>query len=208
MDMLEHARRIVASGVSVVSIRVDGSKAADRPWKPFQKKKATGQELERMFNGRPCGIAAIGGVVSGGLEIIDMESCAPAARFFERLQEELGREFASRLVLVRTPTGGIHVYSRCPGHIEGSLKLAWKEEGEIMIETRGEGAYVLTVGCPPQCHPAGKPYTLLQGDITQIPTISADERTIMFDFSPELDGVGGARGAGIHTSSPDCRGSW
>jgi len=43
---------------------------------------------------------------------------------------------------------------------------------EVLIETRGEGGYVLAPGCPPECHPSGKPYTMAHGRISATPQIT------------------------------------
>src|SRR5262249_52996097 len=66
---------------------------------------------------------------------------------------------------------------------QGNLKLACRPGSEgkpiTVIETRGEGGYVLSPSCPPTCHPLKKPYQLLHGDLTKIPTISTDERDML-----------------------------
>src|SRR5262249_26533404 len=47
---------------------------------------------------------------------------------------------------------------------------------KTLIETRGEGGYVLTAGSPPACHPSGNTYRLISGDLTAIPMIRPEER--------------------------------
>ena len=88
------------------------------------------------------------------------------------------------LPVVQTPTDGRHLYLRCQT-IQGNLKLARKAgpEGKpvTVIETRGEGGYVLSPYCPPACHPLKKPYQLLHGDLTRITTISTDERAMLLN---------------------------
>ena len=89
--------------------------------------------------------------------------------------------------LIETPSGGRHLLYRCEAPVAGNQKLAEEAvevpEGtdgarlmdgkwvkiETMIETRGEGGYVLTVGSSPDCHPARKRYEFLRGGMDTIP---------------------------------------
>lgn len=50
-----------------------------------------------------------------------------------------------------------------------------------LIETRGEGNYVIAPGSPPAVHPKNKPYKLIQGDFENIPEITPAEREILLD---------------------------
>ena len=46
-----------------------------------------------------------------------------------------------------------------------------------LIETRGEGGYVLTVGCSASCHPSGNQYEHVHGpSLVDLETISTAER--------------------------------
>jgi Bifunctional DNA primase/polymerase, N-terminal len=94
------------------------------------------------------------------------------------LVEGLAPGLVSRLVVVMTPTGGRHIYYRC-ATIQGNTKLAVNSNREVMIETRGEEGYALIPPSPAWCHPDHKPYTLSQGDLANIPTITPDERAIL-----------------------------
>lgn len=91
----------------------------------------------------------------------------------------------ARLPVVRSPGPGWHAYLRCPGHVAGSQKLAQGPgpggRSVTLIETRGEGGLVLTPACPPDCHPGGLPYLLLQGDLADVPVVTPDERVLLLD---------------------------
>jgi putative DNA primase/helicase len=88
-------------------------------------------------------------------------------------------------VIVKTPRNGRHLYYRS-SVIEGNQKLAVNAQRQTMIETRGEGGYVLTPPSPPWCHPDHKPYELRQGDLAHIPTITPDERAILLSCARTL----------------------
>ena len=67
-----------------------------------------------------------------------------------------------------------------PGH-RRNQKLAESRDKKTLIETRGEGGYVVAPGSPLACHPLKQPYQLIRGDLTQIPTITPDERQILLN---------------------------
>ena len=166
--MVTLARAYVAAGLSVIPIKPDGSKRPPIKWKEYQSRHADDQELQEWFAAGRHGIAVICGQVSGGLEVLDFDS-ADAWRVWSRLCEEEHPGLLARLPRVRTPAGGMHLYYRVdePG---GNQKLAWDQDGLDLIETRGEGGYVLAPGCPPACHPDGLLYELMPGpDLSLIP---------------------------------------
>ncbi len=196
MSTADTALQYTRAGISVVPIRADGSKAAACAWKRFQQVIATPDEVQTMFH-NGFGIAAVTGRVSGHLEAIDFESGAPFHEWLS-LIEEHESALAASLVIIQTPSGGHHVVYRCPEKIEGNQKLAMRLDGttpKVMIETRGEGGYILTVGSPANCHPAGKLYSLLQGDLVpgggehSIPTITDARRSLLIGAARSFNEV-------------------
>ena len=74
----EIATSYVDSGVSVVPLRLDGSKAPALPAggvNEFKKRVATQEELAEWFS-TDKGIGLLGGPVSGGLEVLDFDGDA------------------------------------------------------------------------------------------------------------------------------------
>jgi putative DNA primase/helicase len=176
MTPLHAALRLIDGGLSVIPIKTDGSKAPCVAWKPFQDRIPTVAEVEEMFKAH-CGIAIICGAVSGNLEVIDVESNETWLELSALIDEHLPGVLAT-LPQVIPPRGGRHIYYRC-SEIAGNQKLAVSRENKVLIETRGEGGYVLTVSSPPECHPTGKPYTIAVSGLTQVPTITPEQRDIM-----------------------------
>jgi Bifunctional DNA primase/polymerase, N-terminal len=182
--VLEAAHRLVHAGVSVIPIGRN-KRPAVVSWKPFQVRLATAAELEAWFSKREAGIAIIAGAISGHTEILDFDDIAALKPWHSRVEGE-APGLVSRLVVVITPTGGRHIYYRC-ATIEGNTKLAVNLDHEVMIETRGEGGYALIPPSPAWCHPDRQPYVLRQGDLADIPTITADERHTLLHCARALN---------------------
>ena len=190
MRPLDYALEYTQAGLSVVPIAPDGSKRPTGPWKESQTRIPNEEQLREMF-ARSCGIGVIGGSVSGDLLIIDFEAGAPLKDWGSLIREQLGDALADVLVVVATPSGGSHVYFRCPGWTQGNQKLAQKvrDKGRprVTIETRGEGGYVLAPGSPAACHPAGKPYRLAKGSLSKIPEITQDQAELLLACARSFD---------------------
>ncbi|MEE8161720.1 MAG: YfjI family protein, partial [Acidobacteriota bacterium] len=58
---------------------------------------------------------------------------------------------------------------------------------KVLIETRGEGGYVIAPGSPDGCHPLTKPYERLDGQLTDIPTITGEERELLLNAARALN---------------------
>jgi hypothetical protein len=182
MNSAAIALAYLQAGLSLLPVSTDGSKAPAIAWKPYQARQPTPQELQSWCS-RGLGIGIIGGHVSGNLEILDFDAHELFTPWCDMV-EELAPGLVQRLPLVKTPSNGRHVYYRCDD-IAGNQKLAKRFEAndtvKTLIETRGEGGYVLSPLCPPACHPLNKRYELLDGDLTDIPCITPDERTLLLN---------------------------
>lgn len=168
-QVLRWARRYVAAGLSVIPILPNGAKApALGVGEPqiYHKRLPTSEELERWFHPlSKLGLAIVGGEVSGNFVALDFETLDAWERWTDRVTAAGQGAYLATLPIVQTPRGGRHVYCRLSDGWVGSRKLAWKgrKKGSIktLIETKGEGGYVLAPGCPAECHPDGKLYTFV-----------------------------------------------
>jgi len=179
------------SGISVIPIKSDGTKSpAVSSWKPYQSQIATPEELKGWFqNGN--GIGIIGGKVSGNLEILDFDDPDAFSEWWGLVEKLGGVDLLKRLVLVETPNGGFHLYYRCQDGVEGNKKLAQSKDSDgklkVLIETRGEGGYVIAPGSPEGCHSLKKLYKFLGGNLTEIPAITSEERELLLNAARALD---------------------
>ena len=68
LSCAETARRCLVAGLSLVPIKLDGSKAPLVAWKEFQKRLPTEAERAEWFRQVDYGIALICGAVSGNVD--------------------------------------------------------------------------------------------------------------------------------------------
>lgn len=171
------AKDYLASGLSVVPIRTDGSKAPTMAWKRLQENCLSLEGLDYFFCGNN-GVAIITGKISGYLEVLDFDKPGLFDEFSSLVNEQWPG-LLERLPQCSTPSGGKHVYYRSP-KADPNKKLAVDTNNEVLIETRGEGGYVLAPPSPASCHPAGRVYIHVAGPLlTDIPNITASERDIL-----------------------------
>lgn len=184
---MDAARRYLAAGLSFLPVKSDGSKRpALSTWAAHQQQLPTEADIARWFRG-PCGLALIGGAVSGNLEILDLDVPGLDAEF-EQFAEDNGRlELIQKLAKSRTPSGGVHYYYRLSAEPEGNRKLARLAGGEVKIETRGEGGYAIVPPSPPECHPDRKAYVLERGDLAGLPVLTQEEHRDLLRLARALN---------------------
>jgi Bifunctional DNA primase/polymerase, N-terminal len=198
MSSVAVALAYLQAGLSLLPVATDGTKAPawsllpkawdDRQgrekatWKPYQTQPPTPDEVQAWYS-HQVGLGIIAGRVSGNLEVLDFDARELFAPWCDMV-DELAPGLVQRLPVVKTPSNGRHSYYRCET-IAGNQKLAKRLETngavQTLIETRGEGGYVIAPISPAACHPLKKPYELLDGDLADIPRITLDERTILLN---------------------------
>jgi len=163
---------------------------------------------------KPVGIGIITGAISGNLEVIDVDTkydiTGSLWEDLKTLLEDNLPEIYNSLVIATTKNGGYHIYYKCIS-ISGALKLAnreptpeerketynleiskgateveaknrsEKEKEKVLIETRGEAGYVIA-------YPS-KGYNFIQGDPKNIPTITPEDREILFSISKSFNSI-------------------
>jgi len=180
--LLSEGLTLLQRGLSVIA--VDKNKRAILPWKAYSENLISPEALTRQINSAGAeGIAVICGAVSGNLEVIDFDLKNDLTgdlmeRYFDRLPASL----IAKLPIVRTRSGGFHIYYRCEC-IEGNQKLASRpaSPGELIdtphlkqlciIETRGNNGYVVA--------PPTDGYIYRENKF--IPILSLDERDTLLD---------------------------
>jgi len=181
-EIKDKAKEYLKAQLSVIPTKEDKLPALTT-WKPYQSQRLREDEVEALFSGENVkGLAIICGTISGGLEVIDVDTKHDTTG---SLWDELSilirdnlPELYNRLVIAQTKSGGYHIYYRCSS-IAGNLKLAIKLNREVLIETRGEGGYVIAPPTPK--------YTYIQGEPGNIPTINTEDRDILFSIAKSFN---------------------
>lgn len=151
--MIKAAQLYKQNNLSVIA--TGETKRAIMAWKEYQSRIASDEELQKQFaHPKAKGLAVVCGAVSGNLEVIDIDLKNDiTGNLYQNLVNEIGL-LINKLYIVRTKSGGYHFYYRCET-IEGNLKLASRPATEsetkenphvkqvVLIETRGEGGYVI-----------------------------------------------------------------
>lgn len=180
-------------GYSVVPKR-RGDKRPDGTWKRWETQRRTVDQVRDLFTpGRYDGYGIILGAISGGAEMLELEGRAVTDGLIDALATELA-ELGHPDLLNRitwgysdaTPKGGVHLIYRCPT-VRPNTKLAVDTDGEVLIETRGEGGFVV---CAPSVgHPdlADGRWERLAGGWDSVTTITAAEHAALFAAARRLD---------------------
>ncbi len=144
-------------------------------WRPFQKRIADEAMLKKWFVNDCANVSIVTGAVSGTLVVLDFDH--EAAKIFPEWVGEVG-SLSEKLPVVKTGKG-MHVYVRFPFEMPNQ-KLAYAENGQVRIETRGEGGYVQA---PPSLHNSGVTYTWVQHCPSVIPKLSRPAAKYLLEVS-------------------------
>lgn len=203
----DSASSFLAAGLCLLpAVRIGDKKQTTLDkWGPYQTRLPTPDEIERWFGEETESICLVCGEISGHLEAIDFDLGGEAYEPWCELVQEVDPELVAKLVVESTPSGGRHVFYRSEEPVGRNDTLAVKlietqgpDEIEVgtksyvprlhdgvwyahvtLIETRANGGIIL-------CDPSPG-YTLLQGKLTEIPVITADDRDVLLSCARMLD---------------------
>lgn len=165
-------------------IVTDENKRPVSKWTDYQTRRITPAEFaQQKTHPRAYGEAVICGPISDGLEVIDIDTKAdPAGTLHNDFFSLIPPELFARLYIVKTKSGGAHIYFRCdtPGRndklaerITTPAERATTPAPRVtLIETRGAGGYVVAPPTPG--------YSILYGTPETIPFLTMDERAELF----------------------------
>ncbi|PUZ21780.1 hypothetical protein DCC81_24645 [Chitinophaga parva] len=188
-NLLAAAKKYITLGFSVIA--TDANKRSIFKWTHYQKEKITQDALATMFaSHKTAGIAIICGAISGNLEVVDVDCKYDlSGRLFEEFMQAIVDalpDLAHRLVIATTKSGGYHIMYRCSA-LQGNLKLARRgatdeeliqephDKVRVLIETRGEGGYVIAAPTDG--------YAYSQNTIRDLPEITSEQRETIFEIA-------------------------
>lgn len=206
----EAAHAAHTAGLCVIPAATTGTKQPypDSPsWKSYQTRQSTPDQLDTWFGGgRYDGMGLVTGTISGHLELLEFEGRAVDERVSHEMAElardsglgDLWARVATGYV-EQTPSGGLHLLYRVDGPVAGNTKLASrpatpaelaespKEKVKVLIETRGEGGFVVVAPSAGRTHPTRRAWELVTGSFATIPTLTPAERDALHHLAGALD---------------------
>jgi hypothetical protein len=190
ITLLDAARLWYDAGYCVVPSHEDGGKRPFGPWKEYQTKRPTWEQIEAwLASGKYTGIGVITGQVSGNVEMIELEGpdkhSGQALNKITKVADtyadgELDKLWRTVLdgCIERSAGGGLHIFVRVDGQpVPGNTKLANNDAGKVLAETRGEGGFVIVAPTPGRSgHDKNTIYMFLsESSPLNTATISTDE---------------------------------
>lgn len=171
-------------GMGLSIIPTSKEKIPYKGWNEFQSViPPTSYWMSHYKTGAYVGV--ICGKISGNLECIDIDvKNDPKGTIKDEYLELIPKDLLDRLLIQATVNKGYHLIYRCRDTvIEKSLKLAWNNANEVLIETRGEGGYFCT---------SKFEYKIIQGtldlenQLAEVPVITPQERELLLTSARSL----------------------
>lgn len=174
----------ISKGLSIIPLKKD-KRPNVSSWKQYQEIFINVEDNAHLFEA----LGLVCGEVSGGIEVIDVDQKneiynEEEGHLIDRLKAKIelfSPGLYKKLTVAKTINGGYHLIYKCD-KITGNIKLAsrdaTKEEAEkgekkiVLLETRGRSGYIVA-------YPT-KGYEIEQGKISEIPTITPEERDTIF----------------------------
>lgn len=179
MPIVDYALNALRLGLSVMPACEDGTKKPFADWKKYQSKLPDIATVRKWYATGLNNIGFVCGAISGNLEVLDFDDIETYYDFKRAaVQCGLGNliYYIESGYLEHSPKG-VHWFYRC-SQISGNTKLASRKENDtvkVLIETRGEGGYIIAAPSCGKVNPNGE-YKLKSGGIETIPVLTPEER--------------------------------
>ena len=182
--MIELAKQLSKKGYSVIPVGADKTPTV-WDWGKYQMRPMTEDEIEKHFKGA-YGIAMLMGTKLGLTAVDFDLKYSLTTDFYERVKSTVPVGILRKLYVQSTRNGGFHWIWKCPERMEGNQKLAQRlttpeekhevyleefkdinrranalktasnHKVKVLIETRGDGGYILLNPTPGYEHVYGK----------------------------------------------------
>lgn len=153
MSLLDTALEYAEMGFSVIPIFAGKKKPSYIKWEPYQKEKATQDQIKEWWHKWPsANIGIVTGKISG-ICVVDLD------KYKEDYQQDVADEYFPDSILTPTaksPSGGEHLYFKYP-----DVELLPGNAGKLpAIDLRADGNYIVA---PPSQNGNGKRYQWVDG---------------------------------------------
>jgi energy-coupling factor transporter ATP-binding protein EcfA2 len=203
LSALDTALQALELGLSPVPPVEDGSKRpladievnGEWTWKPYQTTPATVDRVREWFASGRKSIGLATGVM--GLECLEFDDRDTYDAFLEAATEAGLGDLVNRVRAGYeefTPGGGVHWLYFCDER-RGNTKLAerpipgTRHKKDVLIETRGEGGFIIIAPSNGKVHPSGGAYKLVCGQLTTISTLLSSERDELWELARTFDEI-------------------
>lgn len=190
-----------------------------RSWTQYKVDRSTPEEHDEWFgDGRRTGIGVVTGAVSGNIELIEFEGLAVTEGVLADVAElarnsQLG-DLWDRVTTGwadESPSGGVHykvVVKGRPAAANTKLARRLAREDEytpeerqrlaerpntkivrVLVETRGEGGFVVIAPSHGTTHPSGKPYIRLSGGPATMAIVDPEELEAIYALCQAFDAM-------------------
>lgn len=168
-EVMRAASRLLYDGYSVFPVGrnktpsgrhlpdVDGR----RSWSPYRVTRPLETELKMWYgyDAPAPGIGIVCGAISRNLLVLDLESeSAWSSLMFLAEDDSQIMQLMAETSVAITPSGGRHIYMHLQSSPPSGKVLARDPEGDVWIETRGEGQYVVAPGSLAEVHSSMRLY--------------------------------------------------
>lgn len=209
--LLKAATAMLEAGLCPVPAAADGTKrpmpGGSAVWKPYTHRLPTPGELGMWFaNGSTDGIGTVCGAVAGNLLGFDIEGRAVTEGVWQEVQDIAHRTGLADLLnrciagyAETTASNGAHILVRCDRPVSGNLKLARRpatpeelaadpdDRVKVLLETRGEGGYLVLAPSGGRTHPNGREWRVVTGGVDTIAMVTADELEDLYALFRSVD---------------------
>jgi putative DNA primase/helicase len=202
-EVRRQALAALRAGLCPIPPGQDGSKApfgANQRWEKWQKERPSEAVLNSWYSNGRTGLGIVCGTVSGNLECLEFDDRPTYEAFLELAHASGLGDVVDRVrkgYESQSPGDGFHWPYRC-AEIGGNAKLARRpkmpeemshpeDKVKVLIETRGQGGFIVEWPSYGKVHPTGRPYVLLSGGFDTIATVTPEERATLFEMARSFD---------------------
>lgn len=123
-NLLQTVLNYEIAGLSIIPTALK-DKTPIVPWKDYQSRRATQEELVKWFNNSRLCPGIVTGRVSGNLELLDFDNAGELYDPWVKLVEQESHGLTQKLTIQKSQNDGRHSAYRCPAtEIPGNTKLA------------------------------------------------------------------------------------
>src|SRR5262245_33792483 len=204
LSRFELALAYTNAGISIIPIAPNGGNAPDDGLEPpfdcseyIWRRIATAKELREWFAGnRGFGLAAVLGPISGSLECLDLTYAAVVKLFRQLVTLQDGAGLLEKVPAAQsTVARRTRLYYRCPIPVRGYKRLTQleipSETGTVRLQLlafiHGAGSWTVLPSLPAAFGEFDDVYEWVGQDLTQVPTITEDERQLLLESASCLN---------------------